>query len=213
MQVPLPGKSDDALLDTIWDYMVIETPLQHADVIIVGGSTDTGAAQYAAELYGMNFAPLIVFSGYQQPGMDMSEAELFAKTALSFGVPESAILREPQAVNTGQNITFSQQLLAEKGIVPKTVILVHKPYMARRFLATAEAQWEGEKPVFITRHESIGRPGYTLRRGRGEVIRKLLGDFQRMRPYGKKGYQSPQEIPEEVQAAYNALLYRGHKTR
>ena len=212
MQVPLPGRSDDDLLDIIWNYMVIETPLQHADVIIAGGCTDTGVAQYAAELYNTGFAPRIVFSGYQQPGMDTTEAELFARTAMSFGVPESAILREPLAANAGQNITLSQQLLTEQGIIPKTVILVHKPYMSRRFLATAEAQWQGEKPTFITRHETIGRVGYTLRQGRGEVIQKMLGDFQRMGSYAKKGFQSPQEIPEKVQAAYDALLWRGHKT-
>jgi uncharacterized SAM-binding protein YcdF (DUF218 family) len=207
------AQTDDNLLDIIWHYMAAEAPLQHADVILVGGSTDIGVATYAADLYLTGFAPYIIFSGYQQPGMNIPEADLLAHEALSRGVPESAILRETRAANTGQSITFSQQLLAEKGIVPKIVILVHKPYMARRFLATAEAQWKGELPLFITRHEQIGRVGYTLRQGRGEVIRKLLGDFQRMRPYAKKGFQSPQEIPDEVKDAYDALLWRGHKTR
>lgn len=193
--------------------MVIETPLHHADAIIVGGCTDRGVASYASELYSTGFAPLLVFSGYQQSGMDMTEAELFSREAISRGVPESAILREPLAINTGQNITLSQKLLIEHGIVPKTIILVHKPYMSRGFLATAEAQWQGDKPVFITRHEQISRVGYTLRQGRGEVIQKMLGDFQRMRPYAKKGFQSPQDTPPEVQEAYDTLLWRGHKSR
>lgn len=205
-------QSDDDLLQIIWDYMVIESPLAHADVIVVGGCTDTGVASYAAELFTTGFAPKIIFSSYQQPGMNKTEADLFAEVALSRGVPESAILREPNAVNTGQNITLSQALLTQHGIIPKSVILVHKPYMTRRFLATAEAQWSDPKPAFITRHEPIGRVAYTLRQGRGEVIRKLLGDFQRMRPYAKKGFQSTQIIPDEVQQAYDALMWRGHKT-
>lgn len=206
-------QSDDDLLQIIWDYMVMESPLAHADVIIAGGNNDTGVATYAAELYNAGFAPKLVVSGFQQPGLEKTEADLFADVALSLGVPESAILREPNAANTGQNITLPQELLTQHNITPKTIILVHKPYMARRFLATAEAQWKGEKPVFITRHEPISRVEYMLRQGRGEVIRKMLGDFQRMRPYAKKGFQSPQVIPDEVQQAYDTLIWRGHKTR
>jgi uncharacterized SAM-binding protein YcdF (DUF218 family) len=192
---------------------VIESPLAHADVILAGGCTDTGVATYAAELYNAGFAPHIVFSGYQQPGLDKTEADLFAETAMALGVPESAILKEPFAANTGQNITLSQALLTQHGIIPKTVILVHRPSMSRRFLATAEAQWTGPKPTFIIRHEAISRIAYTMRQERGEVIHKMLGDFQRMRPYAKKGFQSVQIIPDQVQQAYDALLWRGHKTR
>jgi uncharacterized SAM-binding protein YcdF (DUF218 family) len=209
----LAKQPDDDLLQIIWDYMVIESPLAHADVILAGGCTDIGVATYAAELYNTGFAPKILFSGYRQPGMDITEADLFAGTALALGVPESAILKETVAANTGQNITLSQALLTKHGIIPKTVILVHKSYMSRRFLATAEAQWREPKPVFITRHEEISRVAYTMQRGRGEVIQKMLGDFQRMRPYAKKGFQSAQVIPDEVQQAYDTLLWRGHKTR
>lgn len=209
----MDNRSDDDLVRIIWDYLVVEAPLSHADAIIVGGCTDTGVASYAVDLHQAGFAPVIVFSGYKQQGMDMTEADLFAQVARRRGIPESAILRESQAVNTGQNITLSQALLAENNIIPKTVILVHKPYMALRFLATAEAQWSGKKPIFITRHEPITFVEYSMRQGRGETIHKLLGDFGRMRPYAKKGFQSPQEIPDEVQAAYDLLLRRGHRTR
>jgi hypothetical protein len=34
-----------------------------------------------------------------------------------------------------------------------------------------------------------------------------------MRTYPKKGFQSFQEIPSDVQEAYDILLWRGHKTR
>lgn len=206
-------QSDEDLLQIIWDFMMVESPLAYADVIIAGGCTDMGVARHAAELYHAGFAPKLVCTGYQQAGLDKPEAELFADVALSLGVPESAILREPLAVNTGQNIVLSQALLAEHGITPKTVILVHKPYMSRRFLATAEAQWAGPKPTFIIRHEPISRVAYTLRQGRGEVFHKVLGDFQRMRPYAKKGFQSEQIIPGDIQQAYDTLVWRGHKTR
>jgi uncharacterized SAM-binding protein YcdF (DUF218 family) len=203
-------QTDNDLLKLIWEYMAIETPLRQADAIVVGGCTDPGVAAYAAELFGMNFAPIIVFSGYQQPGMNQTEADFMSKIARDRGVPESAILREQVARNTGENIRLSQAMLADNGITPTAVILVHKPYMARRFLATAEAQWIDPQPDFIIRHEAISLTEYTLKRGTSETVRKVMGDFQRMRPYAKKGYQSAQVIPDEVQAAYDTLLYRGH---
>lgn len=206
-------ESDDKLITLIWNYMEIQTSLGHADAIVVGGSTDGGVASYAAELYAMGFAPTIVFSGQQQPGMDTTEADFLADIARDHGVPESAILRERQAKNAGENIRMAEAMLAENGIQPKKVILIHKPYMTRPFLATAEAQWSDPKPTFIVRHEPISLPEYSLKRGKGEVIRYTLGDFQRMRTYAKKGFQSPQEIPENVQEAYDTLLWRGHQSR
>lgn len=203
-------QSDDDLLKIIWDYMEIQTPLAHADAIVVGGCSDSGVASYASELYQTGFAPVIVFSGFQQPGMETTEADFLASVARSRGVPESAILREPKARNTGENIRYCQKLLAENGIIPKIVILVHQPYMSRRFLATAEAQWADPQPKFITTHEPISFTEYSIKQGRGEIIHKMLGDFQRMRPYAKKGYQSSQEIPDDVQQAYDTLLWRGH---
>jgi uncharacterized SAM-binding protein YcdF (DUF218 family) len=41
-------------------------------------------------------------------------------------VPDGAILVEPNARNTGQNITFSRQVLDAAGITPQTVLLISK---------------------------------------------------------------------------------------
>lgn len=207
------SRSDSELLQIVWDYMSYETPLQHADVIIVGGCSDTGLAHYAAELYHMGFAPLIVFSGYQAPGMDTTEADLLAHAARQLNVPDAAILREPTATNTGENITRSAALLKEKGINIERVILVHKPYMSRRFLATAQVQWPEPRPEFSTRHQTTSMTEYTLKHGRGEVIRKALGDFSRMAKYAKKGYQAHHDIPDEVQEAFAIMVDRNHQIR
>lgn len=206
-------QSDVELLRIIWEYMAVQMPLRHADVIIAGGCKDPGVATFVAELFHLGLAPLIVFSGYKQPGMEMTEADFFTKIAHDHGVPDSAIVKEQKASNTGENIRFSQALLAEHNITPQTVILVHKPYMSRRFLATAEAQWQGPPPTFIARHETTSFAEYFAKHERVMVFRKTLGDFQRLRPYAKKGYQSPQVIPDTVQQAYDTLLQRGHKTR
>lgn len=206
-------RSDNELLQLVWDYMSIETPLQPADAIIVGGCQIIGLAEYAAELYRSGLAPLIVFSGYQTAKMNTTEADLLADTAQKHGVPESAILRERFASNTGENITFSARLLEKVGIIPKTVILIHKPFMSRRFLATAEAQWPSPQPQFIASHEAIDMKDYETKYGRAGMIRGILGDFNRMEKYAKSGHQSSQPIPEDVQEAFEIMAWRGHQIR
>lgn len=206
-------RSDDQLLAIIWNYLGIESALKHADVIIADGTKDIEVAHLATELYGMSFAPLILFSGGEQAGSTITKADAMAKIARSYGVPESAILKDSQASNTTQVITGAQTLLTENNITPATVILVDAPYMSRTLLAAAEAQWQGEQPEYINRHESTSLAEYSLRHGRGETIRDILGNFQRLRSYAKKGFQSEQVIPQEVQAAYDAMIWRGHKSR
>lgn len=207
------NKSDDQLLQIIWDYMSYESELQPADVIVVGGCKNTQLAVYASELFQTGFAPIIVFSGHAQADMDTTEADLLAQTARQSGVPDAAILREQHASNTGENITLSAALLDEKGITPSSVILIHQPFMSRRFLATAQAQWPTPQPVFITRHEPTSMVEYTIRHGRGETIRKTLGDFSRMEKYVKKGHQVHNDIPAEVKQAYQIMAERGHQIR
>lgn len=206
-------RSDDQLLAIIWRYLGIESALKHADVIIADGTKDIEVAHLATELYGMSFAPIILFSGGEQADSDMTKADSMAKIARSYGVPESAILKDAQASNTTQVVTNAQALLTENNITPATVILVDAPYMSRTLLASAEAQWQGEQPEFINRHESTSLAEYSLRHGRGETIRDILGNFQRLRSYAKKGFQSEQIIPDEVQIAYDAMIWRGHKSR
>lgn len=204
---------EETLLKTIWNYMTIESVILPADVIVVGGANDAGLAAKASELYHLGFAPYIVFSGYQQPGMDKTEADFLAHSAIQRGVPESAIIKEQNATNTGENLLFTHALLKEKGINAEKIILVHKPYMTRRFIAAAEVQWPDPKPQFMVAHEDISIDNYYLRQSRGDVIRKMLGDFKRMKTYAKKGYQTPQTIPDEVQEAYDELVSRGHQVR
>jgi uncharacterized SAM-binding protein YcdF (DUF218 family) len=206
-------RSDDQLLAIIWNYLGIESALKHADVIIADGTKEVDVAHLATELYGMSFAPTILFAGGEQPDSTITKADAMAKIARSYGVPESAIIKDSQASNTTQVIANAQALLAEKGVTPQTVILVDAPYMSRTLLATAQAQWQGEQPEFINRHESTSLAEYSLRHGRGETIRDILGNFQRLRSYAKKGYQAEQVIPSEVQAAYDAMIWRGHKSR
>lgn len=49
----------DNAVQKIWNYMLMHQPLQKSDVIFVLGSRDTRVAEYAAQLYLEEWAPII----------------------------------------------------------------------------------------------------------------------------------------------------------
>jgi uncharacterized SAM-binding protein YcdF (DUF218 family) len=200
----------------IWDYHHVHHALGPADVVIVLGSHDTRVAERGAEVFLAGWAPLIVFSGnlgaltteiWTRP-----EAEIFAEVAEKKGVPRERMLLEPRATHTGENVSFSRELLAQRGIHPRKVLAVQKPYMERRTLATFGQRWP-EVDVIVTSpqiaFDDYPRPDIT----RDDVIHIMLGDLQRLIVYGEKGWSARQEIPPDVQAAFERLVKAGYTRR
>ena len=46
-----------------------------------------------------------------------------------------------------------------------------------------------------------------------DVVSIMVGDLQRIRVYAEKGFQIPQEIPDEVWKAYEELVALGFRER
>lgn len=200
----------------IWDYHHVHHTLAPADAIIVLGSHDTRVAERGADVFLAGWAPLIVFSGnlgaltteiWTRP-----EAEIFAEVAEKRGVPRERMLLEPRATHTGENVSFSRELLAARGIHPRKVIAVQKPYMERRTLATFGPRWP-EVEVIVTSpqiaFDDYPRPDIT----RDDVIHIMLGDLQRLTVYGERGWSARQEIPADVQGAFERLVKAGYTRR
>ena len=208
----------DSLAKTIWDYMLMLQPLEKADVIFVLGSHDIRVAQWAAELYLKGWAPLLLFSGNVGVGREISgfkgtpEAERFAQIAIKMGVPEAAILKEIRATSTGENVLYSAELLTGRGMDPKRIIAVQKPYMERRTYATLMAQWPEPRPEFIISSPPVSYDEYTSdpMYPKDYTINVMVGDLQRIREYPKLGYQIAQNIPGEVWSAYKQLVELGY---
>ena len=137
----------------VWDYHHVGHALAKADCIIVLGSHDTRVAERGAEVFLGGWAPLLVCSGHlgalTSAMWTRSEAEIFADVAVGLGVPRDRILIEARSTNTGENVDFSRQLLAERGLHPRKAIAVQKPYMERRTLATFQQRWP-ELEVVVT---------------------------------------------------------------
>jgi len=192
----------------LWNYHHLNHVLTPADCILALGSHDLSVADRAAELYLQQLAPLVIFSGglgnvtkgvWTEP-----EADRFAQIAIQKGVPAEAIIIENQSTNTGENILFTQKLLHEKGLNPRSFLLVQKPYMERRSYATFKKHWP-EKNLIVTSPQISFEEYPTADIPMERVINIIVGDLQRIRIYPAKGFQIPQEIPDEVWAAYERL--------
>nr|WP_206325481.1 MULTISPECIES: YdcF family protein [unclassified Streptomyces] len=200
----------------IWDYHQMQHQVRSVDVAIGLGSHDLGVAAATADLYHRGLFPTLVFTGGNSPTtkarFPRGEAVHFREHALELGVPDEAILVEPNAANTGQNITLTRDLLAAAGIVPATVMLVSKPYMERRSFATARKLWPDVEIVCAS--EPLELDDYVKSIGDAKlVVDMLVGDLQRVIEYPKQGFAIAQDVPEDVHAAYESLIRDGFTSR
>ena len=186
--------------------------LEKSDCILALGSHDLRVAERAAQLYFEGWAPMIIFSGglgnFTKEMWTEPEADQFAAIAVGMGVPKESILVENKSTNTGENIRFTQQLLAQKDLDPQSFIVVQKPYMERRSYATFKRYWPGKK--LIVTSPQISFEAYPTKEIPVEkVINIMVGDLQRIKLYPQKGYQVFQEIPADVWQAYEQLIASG----
>jgi uncharacterized SAM-binding protein YcdF (DUF218 family) len=207
---------DDAictLAKILWEYLRIDMPLRKAEGILIFCSNDLRVAEYAAALYHRQFAPWICPSGgvgrltydlYHKP-----EAEAFADVLRREGVPDSVIFIEDKATNTAENVSFTKRILKENRLADQDLIVLQKPYMERRTLATLTYYWPELNPCISSppiSFEDYPFEGFSME----DLIHVLVGDFQRIILYAQLGWQSPQPVPEDVYQAFSQLIKAGY---
>jgi uncharacterized SAM-binding protein YcdF (DUF218 family) len=206
-----------ALAEKLWHYHQMNHQLELADAILVLCSHDKKVAERGAQLLLEGWAPLLIFSGglgvitkniWHEP-----EADQFAEIAIALGVPPEKILIENQSTNTGENVLFTKRLLAQKQIDPARFILVQKPYMERRSFATFRKNWPDKNVLVTSPQVSFAEYLETYVNSElsvDDVISIMVGDLQRIKVYADKGFQIPQEIPDDVLSAYEELVRAGY---
>ena len=189
------GVRDD--VEVLWRYHRLGHELRHVEVGVGLGSHDIGVAVRTAELYKRCLFSVMVFTGANR------------ERALAEGVPDAAILVEPKARNIGENLTLTRALLAAEGIVPKSVMLISRPYQERRAYATCRKVWPEVEVVCTSQQVDLD----TYAAGIGDIARMInvmVGDTQRIRLHAERGYAIHQHVPDEVQAAYERLVVAGY---
>ena len=183
-------------LQTVWDYLGMHQAPEQADVIVGFGNFNTNIARRAAELYLRGLAPVVLFTGglgrNTEGLLPEPEAVRFARVAMECGVPETAILLEPESTNTAENILFTRRLLEQRGIPHERILGVHQPFMERRITAAMGVYWPEQ--AFRVTSPQVSITDYLAdakKQGVTEnaAVSVIVGDFQRIDLYAKKGYQ------------------------
>ena len=206
----------DRLAKIIWEYHHLHHLLAPADVILCFTSFDLSVPKYVALLYQRGLAPFILVSGkhasagLQETNWGMTEADKFAEVMIENGVPGDKIILETRAVNSGENVRYSYELLKRMDKVPRKIILAQKPTMERRAFATFRKYWPEEKYELMVTSPPFSYEEYV---GpivdRGMIIHIMVGDLQRIKLYPAMGFQIPQEIPATAWDAYEKLVAAG----
>lgn len=206
-----PEVNNDARL--LWDYLVLGMPVEKADGIVIFCSNDLRVAEYAASLYHDGYASWICPTGgvgrltydlFHKP-----EALAFAEILVQKGVPEEVIYPETRATNSAENTFFSRNLIEKENLFHTSLIVLQKPYMERRTLATLTKYWTGQQ-CFVSSppiaFEDYPFPGFTMT----DLIHVLAGEFQRMILYAERGWHSHHPMTQDIQAAYLRLVSAGY---
>lgn len=202
--------------ELVYNYHRMNMPVVPSDAIFCLCSLDKRVAVRAAQLYLDGMAPFLIFAGgsgrLTRERFNDAEATIFANIAKEMGVPAEHIFTEITSTNTGENVTQTHKMLVkQKMAIPKSFILVQKPYMERRTYATFMKQWpEPDAAVCVTSPQFSFDEYPDEENPRDLVISVMLGDLIRVRDYADKGFQIPQDIPDEVWAAKDRLIAAGY---
>jgi uncharacterized SAM-binding protein YcdF (DUF218 family) len=194
------------LLQPLWDYLAVSEDPRPADLIFVFGSADYAVPTRAAEIYHQGYAPLALVSGsfgrLTEEVFDQPEADVFKSVLLAAGVPETAIVTEPEATNTLENVQFGMVALANHRVWPQTALLVAKGFVMRRCVATFARQYPDVQvwPCPPLGHFSLG-----LDRSVPDFAARLVAELDRLERYAATGDIVKQEIPETVRVAAKSV--------
>ncbi|MBO0472447.1 YdcF family protein [Enterococcus ureasiticus] len=155
---------------------------------------------------------------------DVSETEMYlAYFKEKYNLDEHLFLAESTSTNSGENAIFSLNIIKEKKLNPKKVLLLEDPILQRRIKATFEKEWRETNAVFTNyvpiipyvksvdekiifeddRLNGLWSKDYFLSLVLGEIPR-LRNDVNGYGPKGKN-YIGAVEIPKQVSQSYEKL--------
>lgn len=212
-------------------------------LLLYGGSIPEGC-RLAGELYQKGIARQMMISGgeghttdhlrmeMQRLYPDMRNAGRMESEVIAgylgraFEIPMADLILEKESTNCGENVIFTRRVLAARGEMPRTMLVIQDSTMQRRMDATFRKVWV-EEPTRILhyapyRAELVARDGalgfapndiwgfWSVER----YVELLLGEMPRLTDdengYGPKGkgFIAHVDIPGEVREAYQAVHSR-----
>ena len=134
-------------LQRIADYIMPSFPACASDLGFLFG-TRHGVPEFCEAAHGLwrngMFSRLLV-SGGRTGSSPLAEADLIAERLVGLGIPETVLIRETAATNTGENVQFGRRRVAEVMDLAaiRSVVVIGKICATRRYLMTLQRHWPG----------------------------------------------------------------------
>jgi uncharacterized SAM-binding protein YcdF (DUF218 family) len=188
--MPEAAAISDDLVREINARHLVQTRLKPADLLFVFGTRE-GVDEFVeaiARLWREGFCRHILISG--GPTWNNADAEAFVlqRGIVSAGVPDNAILLEPRATNTGENVIFSLPIINRRIGLKNidSVIALGKVCTSVRYLMTLQRHWPAvEKMLFAVNyfgHPIEQWPQHAVTRER------ILREWRKLEPYKAAGF-------------------------
>ena len=202
---------------TLFDWLALRDPqpLTPCDAVIGFGHFDLAIPQHCAGLVKAGKAKHLIFTGGIGAGtadLGMAEADAFVAT-LAKAHPDLAAqaLCENRSTNTADNIRFTRDLLLAKhaqlalGRGIRSVLLVATPCRQRRVFLTWRKLLPDIPAVNAPPPHTFEALAALYAGKGGDILRQMLGEYQRLRDYPAQGWITDEPIPDRVHAAAHAL--------
>ncbi|TFW31333.1 YdcF family protein [Massilia horti] len=177
-------------LQRIAKYIMPSLPVRPSDLGFVFG-TRHGVPEFCEAAYALwkdgMFSRLLVSGGRTQ-GSSLAEAEVIGGRLIELGIPESALILETAATNTGENVRFGRARVAEIMDLDtiRSVLVIGKICSTRRYLMTLQRHWPGlHLSVYPVNY--FGVPAECWHQ-HDEFRRRVLGEFEKIPRYLAKGF-------------------------
>ena len=134
-------------LQSIAEYIMPSFPACASDLGFLFG-TRHGVPEFCEVAHGLwqngMFSRLLV-SGGRTGSSPLAEADMIAERLLRLGIPETVLILETAATNTGENVRFGRARVAEVMDLAaiRSVIVIGKICSTRRYLMTLQRHWPG----------------------------------------------------------------------
>ena len=181
--------SDD-LVREINARLLVQTALKPADLLFVFGTRE-GVDEFIdaiVKLWRDGFCRHILISG--GPTWNNADAEAFVlqRGIVQAGVPDDAVLLEPRATNTGENVIFSLPIIdARIGLKNIcSVIALGKVCTSVRYLMTLQRHWPEVKKMLF----AVNYFGHPIERWPQHAVTRarILREWHKLKPYKQAGF-------------------------
>jgi uncharacterized SAM-binding protein YcdF (DUF218 family) len=134
-------------LQSIAEYIMPSFPASVSDLGFLFG-TRHGVPEFCEathELWAKGMFGRLLISGGRTGASPLAEADIIAERLVGLGMPETALILETAATNTGENVRFGRARVAEvmDVAVIRSVVVIGKICSTRRYLMTLQRHWPG----------------------------------------------------------------------